>query len=156
MNKVSEFSELVQPTHINTAGTLFGGYMLSWLDLAAAKAASEFLEETDAWGSVTRALDKVEFKEPVYLGDWVKCKSTIIATGNTSVKVQVKAAQIANEGVSAEYERGSRTTLDVIQSNALLLSAQISLASSEKNYLMAQYNLLKAVGLLNSQYLKLK
>ena len=73
-----------------------------------------------------------------------------------SVKVQVRAAQIANEGIVAEYERGSRTTLDVIQSNALLLSAQISLASSEKNYLMAQYNLLKAVGLLNSQYLKLR
>ena len=73
-----------------------------------------------------------------------------------SVKVQVRAAQIANEGIVAEYERGSRTTLDVIQSNALLLAAQISLASSEKNYLMAQYNLLKAVGLLNSQYLKLK
>ena len=73
-----------------------------------------------------------------------------------SVKVQVRAAQIANDGITAEYERGSRTTLDVIQSNSLLLSAQISLASSEKNYLMAQYNLLKAVGLLNSQYLKLK
>jgi outer membrane protein len=73
-----------------------------------------------------------------------------------SVKAQVRAAQIANDGIAAEYERGSRTTLDVIQSNSLLLSAQISLASSEKNYLMAQYNLLKAVGLLNSQYLKLK
>ena len=73
-----------------------------------------------------------------------------------SVKVQVRAAQIANEGIAAEYERGSRTTLDVIQSNSLLLSAQLSLASSEKNYLMAQYNVLKAVGLLNSQYLKLK
>ena len=73
-----------------------------------------------------------------------------------SVKAQVRAAQIANEGVTAEYERGSRTTLDVIQSNSLLLSAQISLANSEKNYLMAQYNLLKAAGLLNSQYLKLK
>ena len=73
-----------------------------------------------------------------------------------SVKAQVRAAQIANDGIAAEYERGSRTTLDVIQSNALLLSAQISLASSEKNYLMAQYNLLKTVGLLNSQYLKLK
>ncbi len=73
-----------------------------------------------------------------------------------SVKVQVSASQIAYEGVTAEYERGSRTTLDVIQSNALLLSAQISLADSEKNYLMAQYNLLKAVGLLNSQYLNLK
>ena len=73
-----------------------------------------------------------------------------------SVKVQVSAAKIANEGIAAEYERGSRTTLDVIQSNSLLLSAQISLASSEKNYLLAQYSLLKAVGLLNSQYLKLK
>ena len=73
-----------------------------------------------------------------------------------SVKVQVSAAEIANEGIAAEYERGSRTTLDVIQSNSLLLSAQISLASSEKNFLMAQYSLLKAVGLLNSQYLKLK
>ena len=73
-----------------------------------------------------------------------------------SVKVQVGASQIAYEGVTAEYERGSRNTLDVIQSNALLLSAQISLADSEKNYLMAQYNLLKAVGLLNSQYLNLK
>jgi outer membrane protein len=73
-----------------------------------------------------------------------------------SVKAQVRAAQIANDGIAAEYERGSRTTLDVIQSNTLLLSAQISLSSSEKNYLMAQYNLIKAVGLLNSQYLKLK
>ena len=73
-----------------------------------------------------------------------------------SVKAQVRAARIANEGIAAEYERGSRTTLDVIQSNSLLLSAQLSLVSSERNYLMAQYNLLKAIGLLNSQYLKLK
>ena len=72
------------------------------------------------------------------------------------MKVTVFVSPKKNEGIAAEYERGSRTTLDVIQSNALLLSAQISLASSEKNYLMAQYNLLKAVGLLNSQYLKLK
>jgi outer membrane protein len=73
-----------------------------------------------------------------------------------SVKVQLKSSKIAYEGITAEYERGSRTTLDVIQSNSLLLSAQLSLVSSERNYLMAQYNLLKAVGLLNSQYLKLK
>ena len=73
-----------------------------------------------------------------------------------SVIAQVRAAKIANEGISAEYERGSRTTLDVIQSNSLLLTAQISLANSQKNYLMAQYNLLKSVGLLNSSNLKLK
>jgi len=73
-----------------------------------------------------------------------------------SVRLQVKAAKIANEGIAAEYERGSRTTLDVIQSNTLLLNAQISLANSERNYLLAQYNLLKSIGLLNSNYLKLK
>jgi len=73
-----------------------------------------------------------------------------------SVKVQLKSSQIANEGIAAEYERGLRTTLDVIQSNSLLLTAQLSLVNSERDYLMAQYNLLKAVGLLNSQYLKLK
>tara|TARA_B100000427_G_scaffold155073_1_gene128982 strand:+ start:51 stop:1343 length:1293 start_codon:yes stop_codon:yes gene_type:complete len=73
-----------------------------------------------------------------------------------SVKVQLKSAEIANDGIAAEYERGSRTTLDVIQSNSLLLSAQLSLVNSERDYLMAQYNLLKSVGLLNSQYLKLK
>ena len=73
-----------------------------------------------------------------------------------SVRLQVKAAENANEGISAEYERGSRTTLDVIQSNTLLLNAQISLANSESNYLLAQYNLLKSIGLLNGDYLKLK
>ncbi|MDA7576986.1 TolC family outer membrane protein [Candidatus Pelagibacter sp.] len=105
-------------------------------------------------------------RKRLLLDDAVKTNETNVASAwlslesskgfLNSVKAQVRAAQIANDGIAAEYERGSRTTLDVIQSNALLLSAQISLASSEKNYLMAQYNLLKAAGLLNSQYLKLK
>ena len=73
-----------------------------------------------------------------------------------SVISQVRAAKIANEGITAEYQRGSRTTLDVIQSNSLLLSAEISLANSQRNYLIAQYNLLKSIGLLNREYLKLK
>ena len=42
-------------------------------------------------GAVTRALDKVEFKEPVFLGDWVKCKSEIVKVGNSSIVVQVSA-----------------------------------------------------------------
>ena len=73
-----------------------------------------------------------------------------------SVISQVRAAKIANEGIIAEYQRGSRTTLDVIQSNSLLLSAEISLANSQRNYLITQYNLLKSIGLLNRSYLKLK
>ena len=73
-----------------------------------------------------------------------------------SVISQVRAAKIASEGIAAEYQRGSRTTLDVIQSNSLLLAAEISLVNSQKNYLTAQYNLLKSIGLLNREYLKLK
>ena len=73
-----------------------------------------------------------------------------------SVRAQVNAAEIANEGIVAEYNSGSdRTTLEVIQSNSLLLNAQISLADSERNYVLSQFNLLKSVGLLNSEYLKI-
>ena len=74
-----------------------------------------------------------------------------------SVRAQVNAAEIANEGIVAEYNSGSdRTTLEVIQSNSLLLDAQISLADSERNYILSQFNLLKSIGLLNSEYLKLR
>ena len=74
-----------------------------------------------------------------------------------SVRAQVNAAEIANEGIVAEYNSGSdRTTLEVIQSNSLLLNAQISLADSERNYILSQFNLLKSVGLLNNTYLKIK
>ena len=74
-----------------------------------------------------------------------------------SVRAQVDAAEIANEGIVAEYNSGSnRTTLEVIQSNSLLLNAQISLADSERNYILSQFNLLKSIGLLNSKYLEIR
>ena len=74
-----------------------------------------------------------------------------------SVQAQVNAAEIANEGIVAEYNSGSdRTTLEVIQSNSLLLNAQISLTDSERNYILSQFNLLKSMGLLNSDYLKIR
>ena len=74
-----------------------------------------------------------------------------------SVRAQVNAAEIANEGIVAEYNSGSdRTTLEIIQSNSLLLDAQISLADSEKDYVLSKFNLLKSVGLLNSDYLKIR
>ena len=74
-----------------------------------------------------------------------------------SVKSQVEAAEIANEGITVEYESGlGRSTLDVIQSNSILLDSRIALANTERNYLLAQFKLLKAIGLLNSDHLKLK
>jgi outer membrane protein len=74
-----------------------------------------------------------------------------------SVNSQVKAAEIANEGITVEYESGlGRSTLDVIQSNSILLNSRIALANSERNYLIAQFNVLKSIGLLNSSHLKIK
>ena len=73
-----------------------------------------------------------------------------------SIRAQVKAAEIANEGITEEYQRGSRSTLDFIQSTEILLDARISLANSERDFILAQYNLLKSVGLLQSSYLNIK
>ena len=74
-----------------------------------------------------------------------------------AVQSQVKAAEIANEGITAEYNSGSgRTTLEVIQSNSLLLNAQISLANSERNFTLSKFNLLKSMGLFHSEYLKIR
>ena len=71
-----------------------------------------------------------------------------------AVILQVNAAEIANEGIVAEYESGQgRSTLDVLQSNSILLNAKVSLANSEREYLLSQFKLLKSIGLLNAQYL---
>ena len=73
-----------------------------------------------------------------------------------SVRSQVRAAEIANEGITVEYESGlGRSTLDVIQSSSILLNSEINLANFERNYFLAQFKLLQAVGLLNNSYLKL-
>ena len=73
-----------------------------------------------------------------------------------SIKAQVRAAEIANEGITLEYESGSsRTTLEVIQSRSILLNSRISLASSERNFLISQFNLLSSIGRLTAKQLNL-
>jgi len=73
-----------------------------------------------------------------------------------SIRSQVKAAEIANEGITLEYESGtSRTTLEVIQSRSILLNSKINLATSERNFLISQFDLLSAVGRLTSNHLNL-
>ena len=79
------------PDHINNVGTLFGGQMVSWMDIAAAKVAYRFLRDTDAVGAVTRAIEKVEFKEPVFAGEWINFSSKVIKVGKSSVSIHVDA-----------------------------------------------------------------
>lgn len=67
-----------------------------------------------------------------------------------STFAQLKAAEIANEGITLEYDSGNtRTTLEVIQSRSLLLDARISHAKAEKDLIVSKLNLLKQIGGLN-------
>ena len=109
----------------------------------------------------------LELQKSLLLDNMIKKNQTDVASAWSnyqsnksllnSVRAQVNAAEIAKEGIVAEYNSGSdRSTLEVIQSNSSLLNAQISLSDSEKNYILSQFNLLKTLGLLNSDYLKIR
>jgi len=69
-------------------------------------------------------------------------KSVLDAT-----EAQLKAAEIANEGITLEYDTGNqRTTLEVIQSRSLLLDARTGYAKAQRDYAIAQFNLLASIG----------
>ena len=91
MKYKAKYSQLVMPDDANNVGTLFGGQMISWMDLAAAKVAYRFLKGTGASGALTRAIDQVEFKEPVYPGEWVNFEGHISTAGTTSFQVIIDA-----------------------------------------------------------------
>ncbi len=135
----------------------------------------EVLKATISWpifngGKNSASLKKsknIRNRKKLLLDNALKTNDTNIASAWSSFQVsksllnsvaaQVKAAEIANEGITVEYESGlGRSTLDVIQSNSILLASKISLANSERNYLLSQFKLLQAIGLLNSNYLKIQ
>ena len=73
-----------------------------------------------------------------------------------STAAQLKAAEIANEGITLEYDSGStRTTLEVIQSRSLLLEARISNAEAKKDFIISKMRLLSQVGGLDLQAFKI-
>ena len=72
-----------------------------------------------------------------------------------STSSQLKAAEIANEGITLEYDSGNtRTTLEVIQSRSLLLDARISHAEAEKNFIISKLELLNQLGTLNLESIR--
>jgi outer membrane protein len=72
-----------------------------------------------------------------------------------ATQAQVKAAEIANEGITLEYDSGNkRTTLEVIQSRSLLLDARISSARAERNFSISKFKLLAVTGDLSLENLK--
>ena len=85
------YSQLVMPQDANVIGTLFGGQMISWMDIAASKAAHRLLKGTKADAVVTRAIDATEFKNPVHVGEWVNFEANIVSLGTSSMTISVKA-----------------------------------------------------------------
>ena len=72
-----------------------------------------------------------------------------------STEAQLKAAEIANEGITLEYDSGNtRTTLEVIQSRSLLLDARIANARAERDFMISQFKLLESVGNLTFENIK--
>ena len=64
-----------------------------------------------------------------------------------ATKAQVTAAEIANEGISLEYDSSNtRTTFELIQSRTLLLSAKIANAKSQKDFILSKFKLLAILG----------
>tara|TARA_Y100000817_G_C16828336_1_gene532291 strand:+ start:226 stop:1515 length:1290 start_codon:yes stop_codon:yes gene_type:complete len=77
-------------------------------------------------------------------------KSVLEAT-----RAQLKAAEIANEGITLEYDSGNtRTTLELIQSRSLLLDARIAFAKSERDFIVSQFELSKELGSLSINSIK--
>jgi outer membrane protein len=72
-----------------------------------------------------------------------------------SSQEQVKASEIALEGVKQEEQVGSQTTLDVLNAEQELLNARVSLVSAERDEAVAEYSLLAATGQLTAKNLQL-
>lgn len=75
-----------RPADANPGGSIFGGWIMSYVDIAGSIPALE-----RAKGAVvTRAVESFEFKKPVFVGDLISCYAEIISEGRTSMKVQVE------------------------------------------------------------------
>ena len=85
------------------------------------------------------------------MGDLQSAQSAI-----TSNEAQVKANELAYEGVRREQEVGARTILDVLNAEQELLNSQVAVVTSRRNAEVAAYQLLAAVGLLTARDLGLK
>jgi len=88
------------PRDTNARGTIFGGVILSHIDLAGAIVAAQ------RWSRnfVTRAMYQVEFIAPVYVGDVVSLYAFVVKRGKTSVtvKVEVEAERFKDPGVKVK------------------------------------------------------
>lgn len=80
-----EMTELVLPNDVNLLGNLLGGRLMHWIDIAGAMAASRHSNKIVA----TVALDSLDFRHPVRVGQFVILKAKLTWVGRTSMEVKV-------------------------------------------------------------------
>ena len=81
-----ETSEIMMPQHANNLGHVFGGVILSMMDRTSAVAAIRHTRND----CVTVSVDRVDFREPIHLGDLVIMKASVNFVGRTSMEVGVR------------------------------------------------------------------
>jgi len=81
-----ETSELMMPGHANNLGHVFGGVVLGMMDKTAAVSAIRHSRAS----CVTASIDRVDFREPIHLGDLVVMKSSVNYVGRTSMEIGVR------------------------------------------------------------------
>ncbi len=81
-----QMTELMTPNHANFLGKVFGGSILSLLDLAAYTTASRFAENV----CVTASFDRVDFLQPIEVGELVTMIGSVSYVGRTSVEVTIE------------------------------------------------------------------
>jgi acyl-CoA hydrolase len=79
-------TELVLPQHTNALGSIFGGVIMSWIDIAAAIAS----QRHSGMQAVTASIDDLAFVAPVYKGWIVNVKASVNFVANTSMEVGVR------------------------------------------------------------------
>ncbi|MCC6322526.1 MAG: acyl-CoA thioesterase [Phycisphaerales bacterium] len=101
---------VTMPRDTNQYGTIFGGVILSYIDQAGFVEARH--HGVHKW--VTVAVDRVEFKQPVHLGDVVAFYTTTTRLGTTSVTVRVEVeAERYTDGSTAPVTEASITLVSV-------------------------------------------
>lgn len=77
---------VAMPANTNAQGSIFGGWIMSQMDLAA----SNLAHTRTPYRAVTASVDGMNFMQPVYVGDIVSCYGKIIGEGTTSMKIRIE------------------------------------------------------------------
>jgi len=107
--RIPAIKVLLLPMHTNAYGTIFGGVILSYIDLASAVEA----RKAAILRYVTKAMHEVEFHQPVFLGDIVSFYTETLRLGRTSITVKVDV-EVERWSSSGTGERVKVTEAEVV------------------------------------------